>query len=103
MTSRERPAPAVTVRPARLEDAAGIARVYNQGIEDRLATFETEPRTAADIRDALTGRGERYPTVVADGGSIVAAAWVSGYRARACYDGIAEFSVYVERAARGRG
>jgi L-amino acid N-acyltransferase YncA len=26
-----------------------MARIYNQGIEERIATFETEPRSVADI------------------------------------------------------
>jgi L-amino acid N-acyltransferase YncA len=36
-------------RPASVADAAAIAEIYNQGIADRIATFETEPRVAADI------------------------------------------------------
>jgi len=32
-------------RPAELGDGSVIAEIYNQGIEDRLATFETELRT----------------------------------------------------------
>lgn len=34
---------AVVVRLARPTDAAGIARIYNQALEERMATFETEP------------------------------------------------------------
>jgi hypothetical protein len=36
-------------RPARRDDAGPIARIYDQGIEDRVATFETTPRTEADV------------------------------------------------------
>ena len=36
-------------------------------------------------------------------GRVVAFAWTSTYRPRACYDLIAEFSVYVAREARGTG
>jgi phosphinothricin acetyltransferase len=94
----------VTVRPATDDDAAAIAAIYNAGIEDRVATFETEPRSAADIRAALAARGERYPTLVAErAGRVIAAAWAGPYRPRACYDGIAEFSVYTAREARGSG
>ena len=28
------------VRPARIDDAKEIARIYNQGVQDRTATFE---------------------------------------------------------------
>jgi phosphinothricin acetyltransferase len=40
--------------------------------------------------------------VVEDGGDIVAFAATSAYRARECYSGIAEVSVYVARASRHR-
>jgi phosphinothricin acetyltransferase len=98
------PAPETTVRLAAEGDAPAIARIYNQGIEDRIATFETEPRTAAAIVARLREHGARYPTVVAErAGTVVAWAGVSPYRSRPCYDGVGEFSVYTAREARGTG
>src|SRR5207244_2127327 len=38
----------LSIRPARHEDAAAIAEIYNQGIRGRMATFETEERTVED-------------------------------------------------------
>ena len=97
-------APPAQFRAATHSDAAAIARIYNQGIEDRVATFETKPRTEADILTALRERADRFPTVVAEvAGEVVAVAWCSEYRPRDCYSGVAEFSVYTERANRGRG
>jgi phosphinothricin acetyltransferase len=88
-------------RPASLDDAADITRIYNEGIEDRLGTFETRPRTDADIRTWFDGR---HPIVVVESpAGIVAFASTSSYRARECYAGVAEFSVYVARTARGQG
>ncbi|HYH11715.1 MAG TPA: arsinothricin resistance N-acetyltransferase ArsN1 family A [Thermomicrobiales bacterium] len=82
-------------------DAAAIARIYNEGIDDRVATFETRHRTTDDIAAWF---GTRYPVVVVeDRGKVVGFASTSLYRPRACYDGIAEYSVYVAREARGRG
>ena len=99
MTSRT-----VTTRLATLDDAAAIARIYNQGIEERIATFETEPRSADQIQALLAERGDRYPTIVAEqDGAVVAWAGVSSYRSRPCYAGVAEYSVYADRAARGSG
>ncbi|HZT78247.1 MAG TPA: arsinothricin resistance N-acetyltransferase ArsN1 family A [Vicinamibacterales bacterium] len=93
-----------TTRLATLADAAAIARIYNQGIEDRIATFETEPRTVDQIEQQLREKGDRYPTVVVEqDGRVVAWAGASSYRARAAYAGIADHSVYVDRACRGRG
>jgi L-amino acid N-acyltransferase YncA len=91
------------VRPAILADADAIARIYNQGIEDRVATFETEPRSVEAIV-ARIAESERYPVVVAEReGQVVAWAGVGEYRPRACYAGVGEFSVYTARASRGTG
>src|SRR5438132_10731095 len=88
-------------RPARCEDAAAIAQIYNQGIEDRIATFETKPRSAADVVAWFDGV---HPIlVIEDNDRVLAFASTSTYRPRACYAGIAEFSVYVTREVRGQG
>jgi L-amino acid N-acyltransferase YncA len=88
-------------RLALRDDAQAIAAIYNQGIEDRIATFEARPRSADDIRQWFDGR---HPIVVVeDSGSVIAFASTSTYRPRDCYAGIAEYSVYVARDARGRG
>jgi phosphinothricin acetyltransferase len=88
-------------RPATPDDAAAMARIYNQGIEDRVATFETRPRTPDDVQAWFDGV---HPIVVVElEGEVVAFASTSTYRLRDCYAGVAEFSVYVAREARGRG
>jgi phosphinothricin acetyltransferase len=93
-------------RLASAADAAAIARIHNQGIEDRIATFQTEPRTAEQVARQLAAKGDRFPTVVVEiDGDVVAYAGAGPYRDgdRSWYAGIVEHSVYVERAARGRG
>jgi phosphinothricin acetyltransferase len=90
-------------RPATPADAAAIAYIYNQGIEERIATFETRLRTADDIVNWFDGV---HPIVVVEEvttNNLLAWASTSTYRPRECYVGIAEFSVYVLRAARGYG
>src|SRR6266851_4209928 len=78
----------VTTRVAGPEDAEAIARIYNQGIEDRVATFETEPRSPEDIRAQLASKGDRYPTVVVErDGVVVAWASAGAYRGRPAYAG----------------
>ncbi len=94
----------MTIRLATPADAAAIAIIYNQGIAERIATFETEPRTAAQIAAQQAEKGERFPTIVVErAGRIVAFAGASAYRSRPCYAGVAEHSVYVDPAARGSG
>jgi phosphinothricin acetyltransferase len=93
--------PHYRVRPASPHDADAIARIYNQGIADRVGTFETRERGADEVRAWFDGR---HPIVVVEqDGAVVAFASTSVYRARECYAGVAEFSVYVERDARSRG
>lgn len=88
-------------RLATLHDAGAIALIYNQGIEDRAATFETRFRSAGDVGAWFDGV---HPIVVVEAGERIAAfASTSTYRPRACYAGIAEVSLYVDRAFRGRG
>ena len=92
------------VRLATRADAGAIARIYNQGIEERVATFETEPRTAAKIDAQLAEKGDRFPTVVVErDGTVVAWATAGPYRTRPIYAAVDEHSVYVAREARGTG
>ena len=95
----------MTARPASPKDAASIAAIYNQGIEDRIATFETRLRTAEDIQSWFDGQ---HPIAVVETGDtqmsqVIAFAATSAYRPRACYRGVAELSVYVERDFRRQG
>jgi L-amino acid N-acyltransferase YncA len=88
-------------RPACRADAAAIAAIYNEGIADRIGTFETEPRSAAQVAAWFD---LRHPIIVVeDRGEVVGFAATSAYRSRPCYAGIAEFSVYVGRKRRGAG
>jgi phosphinothricin acetyltransferase len=89
-------------RLATPEDAGTIARIYNQGIEDRVGTFETRLRSDNDV---CAWFGTPYSVVVIENntGDVIAFASTSQYRPRECYRGVAEFSVYVERAWRGKG
>jgi L-amino acid N-acyltransferase YncA len=88
-------------RRAPTSDAAAIARIYNEGIEERIATFETRHRTAQDVEKWFDGV---HPIVVIEEGSeVIAFASTSTYRPRDAYAGIAEFSVYAARSARGKG
>ena len=89
------------VRSATPNDAVAIATIYNQGIEDRVATFETHFRTAEDIQAWFD---DVHPILVVEKDSeIIAFASSSAYSARECYAGIAECSVYVKRDMRGHG
>ena len=93
------------VRPATADDADAICRIYNQGIEDRVATLETGRRTPAERRQWLTARGPRHPVIVAEDtdGAVLGWGSLNQFNAREAYRFVADFSIYVERGARGRG
>jgi len=89
------------MRLATRADAAAIATIYNQGIQDRVGTFETDLRTeemVASWFDTI------HPIVVIEQvREIITYASTSSYRARPCYAGVAEFSVSVHRDWRVNG
>jgi len=95
---------ALNLRPARASDAESICLIYNQGIEDRVATLETELRTPEERREWMAARGPRLPVIVAEsGGAIVGWGSLNVFNPRPAYRHVADFSVYVERAWRGKG
>jgi L-amino acid N-acyltransferase YncA len=90
------------VRPAEPRDAAAIAAIYNQGIEERQATFQTRPHIAADFEGRIAG-GRPFLVAEADG-EVIAWASVLPYSDPApYYAGVGEATMYVERSARRRG
>jgi L-amino acid N-acyltransferase YncA len=110
------------IRPASEADAAVICEIYNQGIEDRLATLETELRTPDERRQWLAARSPRHPVIVCelamaatsstrpptplpDHAPPAPIAWASlnVFNARDAYRFVADISVYVERQWRGQG
>jgi L-amino acid N-acyltransferase YncA len=93
--------PAPLVRAAAPSDAAAVAAIYNDGIADRVATFETRVREPAEIA-AWLDAGLPFLVATLDG-EVAGFARVSPYSDRCVYAGVGEHGVYVARAARGRG
>jgi L-amino acid N-acyltransferase YncA len=95
--------PTCIIRPASIADAGRVAEIYNIGIAERGATFETAPRTELDMAERIPGVA-RHPMLVAECADLVVGwAAISVYRPRACYAGVGEFSIYIDPAARGQG
>jgi phosphinothricin acetyltransferase len=96
---------AIEIRDASAAHVAAITAIYNEGIAERSATFETEPRTEVQVASRLA-QTDRYPLLVAldsPSGEVLGWAGLSQYRPRPCYAGIGEFSIYIASSARGRG
>ena len=90
-------------RLATAGDAPGLARIYNQGIEDRTATFETTPRTEYDVLGWFDGVHPIVVVVDEPSDDIIAFARATEYSPRECYRGVFHFAVFTDRAARRRG
>lgn len=93
------------IREAMAADAAAIATIYNQGIEDRVATLETEPRSAEERAGWLAAHGSRYPVLVVTDADGTVAGWgsLNQFNPRPAYDHVVDFSLYVARERRGQG
>jgi L-amino acid N-acyltransferase YncA len=95
----------MTTRTAAAADLAAITRIYNQGVEDRMATLDGDPKTESQVAAWLWGEADdRSATVIAESEKeILGWAACRPYSHRCAHAGVAELSVYVERTARGRG
>jgi len=93
------------IQAATNEDAAAIAHIYNQGIEDRSATLEIDLRTPEERAEWLAARGPRHPVLVAvdQAGAVVGWGSLNLFNPRSVYTHVVDFSVYVAREQRGRG
>jgi phosphinothricin acetyltransferase len=93
------------VREAHPGDLPAIREIYNQGIADRIATLDEDPKSEDAIREwYLEQHDERYRVLVAErDGRVVGWASLNHYSHRCAYRGVADLSVYVAREARGSG
>jgi phosphinothricin acetyltransferase len=92
------------VRRAAESDLAAIREIYNQGIADRIATLDEDPKSETGVREWFAHHDDRYAVIVAERKErIVGWASLNPYSHRCAYRDVADLSVYVERAARGSG
>ena len=95
----------ISVRDAAMDDAPAIARIYNQAIEDRTVTLETELRSPEERAEWIASHDARHPVLLAADSAGVAVGWASlnRFNPRAVYDHVADLSLYVARESRGHG
>jgi phosphinothricin acetyltransferase len=90
------------IRPALPGDAQAIARIHAEGIEDRVATFETRPPQAAAVAELI--ESGTLVLVAERDGEVVGFAKVGAYDDCARhYSQIGEATLYVARSARRSG
>ena len=92
----------ISVRPMTAGDWPAVAEIFRQGIDDGEATFETRT-TGWDAFDAAKLPGLRLVAADDRDSRVLGWAAASPVSTREVYRGVIEHSVYIDRAARGRG
>jgi L-amino acid N-acyltransferase YncA len=89
------------IRRAQPGDAARIAEIFNEGVEDRVATFETRQATGEDAERWIA---QDLVIVLETGDRIAGWAKAGPYSDRHdYYDGVREATLYVARESRRHG
>jgi L-amino acid N-acyltransferase YncA len=88
------------IEPMTEADAAAVLAIYQAGIDEGDATFETQAPAWPEFT-ATRLSGHRY--VARNGASVLGWVAVSPVSSRCVYAGVVEHSVYVHPAARGQG
>jgi len=99
-------APRLVFRTAREEDAAAIREIFNQAVEDHLATFEAEPRSLEEQRCLIAeaAANPKFLLLVAElRGWVLGWITIQPWDRPAALDGIGELSLYVLRSFRQYG
>ena len=98
--------PRLVVRPARADDAVALREIYNEAVADKLATFETSPRSIEEQREqiAVAVSDVKHPILVADVRNW-AAGWaaIEAFGTRPALDEIGEIFIFVRRSFRRYG
>lgn len=90
----------VEIRAMESADADAVLDIFREGMEDRIATFETQ------CPDWERFDGSHLPDgrlVAHISGQIVGWAVLAPVSSRACYRGVAEVSIYIKRPWRQQG
>ena len=92
------------IRKAALSDAQAIADIYNEAIENTVATIDTETKTVDNRKEWLNQHSEKYPVLVAEvDGKVVGFASMTRWSDRAAYDDTAEISIYISPSYHNQG
>jgi phosphinothricin acetyltransferase len=93
------------LRSATRHDAEAVRRIYNEGIADRMATLDTDPKSVEDMAAWWADHDAPHAVVVAEdeAGNVVGWASLNRYSHRCADRRVADLSVYVARERRGTG
>jgi len=95
----------IIIEESKAEDIKRITAIYNEGIESREATLEQELKSFEQVEAWLLGKSPRHKTLVAknEEGLLLGFASLNVFNPRPCYNGVADFSIYIKGSYRGQG
>lgn len=96
----------IPIEPARVEDAASIAQIYDHYVANGTASFEFDPPGAAEMAKRIEKvLSDGFPWLLArgPGGEVLGYAYASQFGSRAGYRFSCETSIYVRSDALGKG
>jgi L-amino acid N-acyltransferase YncA len=98
--------PRLLVRPAREDDAASLREIYNEAIQDELATFDVEARSVEEQRRLIEAAESdpTHPVLVAElRGWTLGWITIQPHDRRVDLEDIGEVTVFVRRSFRSYG
>jgi len=92
-------------RIASIGDIEEITKIFNQGIQDKVATLEAHTKSVEEMKQWFTSRSERHKVIVIEDKTGYIKGWASlnVFNMRECYQGVADLSIYIRREERGKG
>jgi L-amino acid N-acyltransferase YncA len=95
----------IKIRLATTGDAAAVAAIYAHHVAHGTASFDTEPRSTADMAAKISDCADRgWPFLVAErDGNRVGYAYATQFRDRPAYRTTCENSIYLDPAHLGQG
>ena len=93
----------LTLRSAESTDWEAIKRIYIEGINTKLATFESSCSVPDTGNDWFNGKIEQSIFVATDNEEVIGWSALSPVSDRCAYGGVGEVSVYVSASSAGKG
>lgn len=90
----------ITIREIEPSDCEEIMKIYNDTLDERIATFNIEHIDVDKVRE---WKENGIVLVAKSKDSVIGFVRSYPYSARSCYSGIAEFSIYISSQGRGKG
>ncbi len=92
------------IHSAAVADADRLLEIYTHYVENTAVSFEYDVPSPVEFRSRIENTLGRYPyLVLEDDGVIQGYAYAGVFKGRAAYERSCEVSIYLDRAARGRG